>query len=151
MAAFTVVLLTRGSNAKAQQHMTGQQQQVVDTMNTLFAALHQQDSAKLNTVVTPDYYIFDNGARYNSSSVLAFLKSLHASGKQIDWNITNSDVHIFGDHAWIAYVNQGSITANGTKSSQQWLESAFLDKRADTWKIEFMHSTRVPSPASTSK
>jgi hypothetical protein len=29
---------------------------------------------------------------------------------------------------------------------QQWLESAFLQKEEGTWKIVFMHSTRVPSP-----
>jgi hypothetical protein len=28
--------------------------------------------------------------------------------------------------------------------NQNWLESAFLEKQSGTWKIVFMHSTRVP-------
>jgi hypothetical protein len=29
--------------------------------------------------------------------------------------------------------------------SQNWLESAFLERTASTWRIVFMHSTRVPT------
>ena len=49
-----------------------------------------------------------------------------------------------GDTAWIAYVNQGSITDASGTVSQKWLESAFLQKKAGIWRIAFLHSTRVP-------
>jgi len=55
-----------------------------------------------------------------------------------------TDVHISGNTAWIAYVNQGSITDASGTVSQKWLESAFLQKQGGIWKIVFMHSTRVP-------
>src|SRR5260370_27373990 len=60
------------------------------------------------------------------------------------WNVTEPDVHISGNTAWIAYVNQGSITDASGTVSQKWLESAFLQKQGGIWKIVFMHSTRVP-------
>ncbi len=48
---------------------------------------------------------------------MAFIKAQHASGKRYEWNVTNPDVHIDGDTAWIAYTNMGSITdASGTKN-----------------------------------
>lgn len=34
----------------------------------------------------------------------------HAAGKRYEWNVTEPDVHISGNTAWIAYANKGSIT-----------------------------------------
>jgi ketosteroid isomerase-like protein len=62
----------------------------------------------------------------------------------IEWNVTEPDVHISGNTAWIAYVNKGSIDDASHTVNQNWPESAFLQKEAGTWKIVFMHSTRVP-------
>ena len=58
--------------------------------------------------------------------------------------MTEPDLHISGNTAWIAYVNKGSITDRSGTIDQKWLESAFLEKREGVWKIVFMHSTRVP-------
>src|ERR1700736_418854 len=80
----------------------------------------------------------------NGDSVMAFIKAQHAAGKRYEWNVTEPDVHISGDTAWIAYVNKGSITDASGTAKQNWLESACLEKRAGNWKIVFMHSTRVP-------
>jgi ketosteroid isomerase-like protein len=74
------------------------------------------------------------------------IKALHAKGMRFEWNVTEPDVHISGKMAWIAYVNKGSITNASGTVSQNWLESAFLQKQAGSWKIVFMHSTRVPVP-----
>ncbi len=63
---------------------------------------------------------------------MAFIKSQHAADK----NVTEPDVHISGNIAWIAYVKKGSITDASGTTNQKWLESAF--------KVIFMHSTRVP-------
>jgi ketosteroid isomerase-like protein len=72
------------------------------------------------------------------------VKALHAAGKRYDEHVTEPDVHISGNIAWIAYVNKGSITDASGTVNQNWLESAFLEKQSGTWKIVFMHSTRVP-------
>jgi ketosteroid isomerase-like protein len=122
-----------------------EEQQIVDTVSTVFAAALTDDVAKFDSVISPDFYIFDGGIRFNGNAVMDLIKSLHAAGKRYEWNVTEPDVHINGDSAWIAYVNKGSITdASGTKN-QNWLESAFLEKRAGNWKIVFMQSTRVPA------
>lgn len=76
---------------------------------------------------------------------MSFIKAQHAAGKHYEWNITDPDVHINGNMAWIAYVNQGSIgDASGTVN-QKWLESAILQEQAGAWKLLFVHSTRVPN------
>jgi Domain of unknown function (DUF4440) len=112
--------------------------------STIFTAARADDIAKFDSVIAPDFYIYDNGARFNGDTVMALIKQLHAAGKHYEWNVTQPDVNISGNTAWIAYVNQGSISDASSTMDQTWLESAFLQKQAGVWKIVFMHSTRVP-------
>jgi ketosteroid isomerase-like protein len=121
-----------------------EEQQIVDTVSTIFAAALTDDVAKFDSVIASGFYIFDGGARFDGDSVMTFIKAQHAAGKRYEWNVTGPDVHISGDTAWVAYVNKGSITDASGTAKQNWLESAFLEKRAGNWKIVFMHSTRVP-------
>jgi ketosteroid isomerase-like protein len=131
-------------NASAQKVLTADQMQIIDTVKTIFAAALTDDVAMLNRVVAPDFYIYDGGARFNGDDILALIKSQQAAGKRFEWKITDPDVHISGNTAWIAYANKGSITDASGTTDQKWLESAFREKKAGTWKIVFMHSTRVP-------
>jgi ketosteroid isomerase-like protein len=133
------------SAAGAQQKVLSKEQtQIVETVNTMFAALQTEDAAKLNSIVAPGFYVFEGGARFNGEAIMGLIKTLHAAGKHYEWSVTEPDVHISGDTAWIAYVNDGSITDASGRVHQEWLESAFLEKQAGTWKILFVHSTRVP-------
>jgi ketosteroid isomerase-like protein len=142
---FALISSTIVSTARAQQKsLTPDQQQVVDTVSTVFTAARADDLAKFDSVIAPGFYIFDGGARFNGDSIMALIKAQHAAGKRYEWNVTEPDVHISGDTAWIAYVNKGSITDASGTVNQKWLESAFLEKQAGGWKIVFLHSTRVP-------
>lgn len=123
-----------------------EEQQVIDTVSTIFTAARVDDTAKFDSVIASDFYIFDGGARFNGDTIMAFIKAQHAAGKRYEWNVTDPDVHVSGDIAWIAYVNKGSITDASGTTKQNWLESAFLEKQAGNWKIVFMHSTRVAPP-----
>ena len=120
------------------------EQEVINTVSTIFVAAQTDDTAKFDSVIASDFYIFDGGLRFNGDTILAFIRAQHAAGKHYEWNVTEPDVHIKGDTAWMAYVNKGSITDASGTTKQNWLESAFLEKQAGNWKIVFMHSTRVP-------
>ena len=145
IVVFAVVCTVSVSIAEAQQKpLTADQRQIIDTVSTIFAAARKDDVAKFDSVIASDFYIFDGGARFNGDTVMAFIKAQHAAGKRYEWNVTEPEVHIHGNTAWIAYVNKGSISDASGTVNQNWLESAFLEKRAGIWKIVFMHSTRVP-------
>jgi SnoaL-like protein len=88
--------------------------------------------------------MFDGGIRFNRNAAIDFIKAQYAAGKRYEWNVTEPDVHIRGNTAWIAYVNRGSITDTSRTAKQTWMESAFLQKQAGIWKIAFLHGTRVP-------
>src|SRR5260370_38977479 len=133
------------SNAGAKQKLlTADQTQIVNTVSTIFTAARTDDVAKFDSVIASDFYIYDGGVRFNGDAVMAVIKALHIAGKRYEWNVTEPDVHISANTAWIAYVTQGSITDASGTVSQKWLESAFLQKHAGTWKIELQHSRRRP-------
>jgi ketosteroid isomerase-like protein len=142
VALFSASVSTLGAQQKL---LTADQTQIVNTVSVIFAAARTDDVARFNSVIAPNFYIYDGGVRFNGDTVMAMIKAQHAAGKRYEWNVTEPDVHISGNTAWIAYVNQGSITDASGTASQKWLESAFLQKQAGTWKILFMHSTRVPA------
>jgi hypothetical protein len=108
--AFAVLFSAGVSTASAQQKLlTADRTQIVNTVSVIFAAARTDDVAKFDSVIAPDFYIYDGGVRFNGDTVMAMIKSQHAAGKRYQWNVTEPDVHISGNSAWIAYVNQGSI------------------------------------------
>ncbi len=141
----------KGSDAQ-EKPLSAEQIQVVDAVKTIYVAAAADDLAKFHSVIAPGFYIFDGGARFDGDTIMKLMKQMHEAGNRYEWHVTEPDVHVYGNHAWIAYVNRGNITdAPGKKQDQQWLESAFLEKQGGRWTIQFMHSTRVapkraPSP-----
>jgi ketosteroid isomerase-like protein len=147
-----VLIFSLVSTGRDQQKvLTNEQSQIVETVNTIFTAIQTDDADKLNSVTAPDFYIFDGGRRFNAQEVMAIFKAQHLAGKRYEWNVTEPDIHISGNTAWIAYVNDGSISDASGRVHQQWLESGFLEKQAGAWKVVFMQSTRVPSPQENRK
>jgi hypothetical protein len=72
------------------------------------------------------------------------IKAAHDAGKRYEWKVTEPEVHLLCNDAWITYVNRGSLQDESGTKNLSWLESAFLHKEAGVWKIQFFHSTRVP-------
>jgi ketosteroid isomerase-like protein len=113
-------------------------------MKSMYVAATNDDLAQFHTVAAPDFYAFDGGKRFSGDALMELIKTAHAAGKMYVWRVTEPEVHIEGDMAWITYTNHGSIRdASGTKP-MRWLESAVLGKQNGGWRIRFFHSTRVP-------
>lgn len=117
---------------------------VTDALVTMFAAATTDDLAKFHSVATLDFYAFDNGKRFVGDELMQLIKTAHASGAVYEWHVTEPQVHVSGNTAWIAYVNRGSVQNAAGKKDMTWLESAFLRKENGSWHIAFLHSTRAP-------
>ena len=62
---FVLMLSTSILTARAQQRpLTSEQTQVVDTVRTIFVAARADDVAKFDSIIAPDFYIYDGGARF---------------------------------------------------------------------------------------
>jgi ketosteroid isomerase-like protein len=124
-----------------------QEVNVVDTVKAVFVAAGADDLDKFHEVTTKDFYAYDNGARFDGDALMQAIKKQHEAGYVYEWNVTQPQVHVAGDVAWITYINEGSVkNASGTQQVT-WLESMVLEKKGGRWRIHFVHSSRVPSAA----
>jgi ketosteroid isomerase-like protein len=148
-AAITIVLIlfVRGEaqpKTIVDDRTENDRSEVVEAVRAFFGALEAGNKAQFMSVVTPDFYSFEGGTRFSGQEIFSFIRAQHSAGRSYRWNVTEADVHVIGNNAWIAYLNKGSITDSSGTIDQKWLESAFLEKQPDGWKIVFLHSTRVP-------
>jgi ketosteroid isomerase-like protein len=146
---FALTLVFSPALVSAAPSASNDQTEVVETLRNLFTAAIAEDSPRFHALLTPDFYCFDGGRRYDVESLYNLVLTLHKAGNVYAWSVNDPEVHISGHLAWITYVNRGSITnASGTQQLS-WLESAILVKDSGNWRIRFFHSTRVPpAPAS---
>ena len=112
----------------------------------LFAALRTDDLDRFRKIVSPDFYAFDAGRRFDGSELALFVKEAHGKGMRFNWSITEPLVHMSCGTAWVTYVNKGSVGTAAGEQSVTWLESMVLQYRDSHWRISFLHSSRVPDP-----
>ena len=118
--------------------------QVTEVVRSMFTALAAEDIPKLRAVIAPDFYAFEAGGRITGDALIDLMKKAHAAGKVYTWTVNEPEVHIDGSTAWVTYVNRGSIKDGAETKNVSWLESVILRKEKDSWRIQFLHSTRVP-------
>ena len=143
----TALLLTLPIGAAASDQPSSastDEARVTATVRSMFAALSTEDIPKLRAVIAPDFYAFEAGGRITGDALIELMKKAHAAGKVYVWTVNEPEVHIDGSMAWITYVNRGSIKDATETKNVSWLESAVLRKEQDNWRIQFLHSTRVP-------
>lgn len=148
IAAFALLILLWARTTPGEARTsTIEQQQVEEVVRHFFAAAQADSLTALKQTVSHHFYVFDNGVRFDAEAIMAALQQKHAEGVAFRWNVTDADVHIVQDLAWITYVNRGSVTRASVTTNQQWLESAVLEKDTGVWRIVFMHSTHVTAPS----
>lgn len=120
------------------------------TLEQLLSAAQRDDLDRFHAVTTKDFYAFNNGTRFDGDGLIEMAKGLHAKGYQYIWSVTQPQVHVSCDIAWVTYVNKGSIRQpDGTMTSMAWLQSAVMRWDGNMWKVRFLHSTRVPPQQET--
>ena len=139
----------QGSPATVNAASASDQTQVVEAMKTMYIAATQDDLAKFHTVAAPTFYAFDGGEPFSGDALMALIKKLHGAGKVFVWMVTDPEVHVDGETAWITFTNRGSVQDSTGTRSRTWLESAVLRKENGAWRILFFHST--PSPQNQTK
>jgi hypothetical protein len=125
----------------------GDEAAVANTLRGMYAAASAGDRPKVDSYFAPGFYMFDGGQRFDGDAIMDAMATYRAKGVKFVWTVTQPDVHIHCDHAWIAYINKGSIqmSPDAAPIPTTWLESADLERRDGGWKLVFFQSTRVPA------
>jgi ketosteroid isomerase-like protein len=136
--------LGEGGKSSEGETRSPEQSRVIKAMESMYLAATTDDLDLFHSVTAPEFFAFDNGSRFDGDALMQLVKNLRASGKTYVWSVTEPRVEIFGDTALITYVNRGSVQDESGKMELTWLESALLRKDNGTWRIRFLHSTRMP-------
>ena len=123
--------------------IAGAQDKIVGIIKQMYVAARADDLPALVAVTTPDFYAYDGGKRFTAQTLMGLITGLHAAGKHIEWNVTDPEVHVACNMAWVAYVNRGFIEDGSGRQDISWLESAVLEYGDRQWRMRFFHSTRV--------
>ena len=144
--AFVLSCWCVGTKAQSCAQRPGEKAAVADTIRAMYADAMKNDIAAFDKLIEPGFYMFDGGQRFDGDAIMKLMAAQYAKGYVYAWTVNEPDVRVSCDEAWIAYMNRGSLTSpDGTVTPMSWLESAMLHREGHAWKLEFFHSTRVPS------
>ncbi len=105
-----------------------------------FAGIKNKDVAKMNSVTTPDFILFEDGKVWNNDSLINFLNTFKSF--QGNWTFKYMKVSIDALSGNMIYQNHGDFVMNDTTKVQlDWIESATFRKVDGSWKMNFLHST----------
>ncbi len=133
------------SGIKAQKPNSSDEEKIHGAVLGVFDGLATLSIATVKSFCTPTCIILESGKIWNLDTIDLKMKSLPAKpGLYTRVNhLDFLDSKINGDCAWIYYANQAVITMGGKTSVVRWLESAFLKKEKNEWKIQLLHSTEL--------
>lgn len=110
------------------------------------AAADRIDAAQ--ALLAPGFYAFDAGRRFDGAELTDAVKSAHADGTTLEWNLGPMDVHTDCTTAWASWINRGRVGKAPDLRPATWQESAVLERVGAAWKVRFLHSNRITEPAS---
>ena len=105
-----------------------EQEKVVEALRLMYVAATNDDLDQFRAVTSSDFFTYDGGMRMSGDELMALIKDAHDAGKVYVWEVTEPQVHIDGQTAWVTYVNRGSLQDAAGKKDLAWLESAVLRK-----------------------
>lgn len=127
------------------QTTTPEHATVNQTIENLFAALTDADTTTMRKFATSNVRFYEYGEVWPMDTLISkVLKS-----KSIpDFKRTNQfqfvNTTISKNTAWATYYLQSTFTRNGKEEIVNWMETVVMIKDKKQWKIEVLHSTRLP-------
>ena len=122
-----------------------QQKTVQQTVEKMFATLTTADTMALKTFVTANVHFYEYGQVWTIDSLI---QKVTQSASIPDFKRTNSfefvSIAINKNTAWVTYYLQSTFTRNGKEELVKWMETVVLIKQKKQWKINVLHSTRLP-------
>lgn len=109
-------------------------------LTSYFDGIKHRDVAKMNSLTTSDFVLFEDGRVWNNDSLVNYLNR----NKSFDgeWTFDNLRINVDKSSADAILFNHGELTINDTLHLKfDWIESVMFRKVGNDWKINLYHST----------
>ena len=147
--AFFTILSMLGCTVSSTKNSQMAEQQVIQTMERFFEILDVDNYKRglLSEVVTEDFKIFEAGEVMDIERFHDFVTHVDpnvAPLSETSWSLSEFDISLDADSAHVSYLNKG-IFKHGTEmiATLNWMESAYLVKRPNGYKIRFLNSNVI--------
>lgn len=107
------------------------------------------DTSKIDDYHTGDFLLLEHGELWTNDTIINY--QLEAATRRAEnpyqrintFDFIRSEIQ--GDAIWLAYHNYATYKRDTTILGKgQWLESAVAVETEDGWRLQSLHSTRVP-------
>ena len=125
--------------------MNAEAREMIATIERVFAALANDDHARLIDVLSEDFHAFENGASFTGLELLDLMRRYYREGRRYRWSVTSPQIELDGNLGVVVYVNRGSIAEapDAEPIPMTWLETVVLRRQEFGWRLAFLHSTRT--------
>lgn len=145
MRTYLFILLVLLSVTAVAQKANKAQLAVQQTVENMFATLTNVDTAALKTFVTPHARFYEYGQAWTIDTLIQKVmqsKSIPDFKRINSFQFVNTSIN--KKTAWVTYYLESTFTRNGKEELVKWMETVVLIKEKKKWKINVLHSTRLP-------
>lgn len=113
-----------------------------NAVQNLFAAMSSHNYQKMRGVGTDDFQLLEQGEVWDMEDLINAIKPMKDNGQRRNYFKVIKTV-TKDDFVWVSYWNRADITWTDGRpqASWKWLESAFMVKENNVWKLQLLHST----------
>ncbi|SOE19741.1 hypothetical protein SAMN06298216_0243 [Spirosomataceae bacterium TFI 002] len=141
----TILFLVSSSTSFAQS--TDEQAIKAVIQNSFDAIFSGGESPLISDYYTDDFLLLEHGEVWNNDTIQVYIDKMALAKDRPKRTNTFEfiKIEIEGNRAWVAYQNYALLSKNGEVLRKlHWLESGDLIKTQAGWRLQLLHSTRVP-------
>lgn len=127
------------------QTTTPEQATVQQTVESMFAALTNADTTAMKAFTTSMVRFYEYGQAWTIDTLIHKViqsKSIPDFKRTNKFEFINTTIN--KNTAWVTYYLQSIFIRNGKEEFVKWMETVVLIKDKKQWKIDVLHSTRLP-------
>lgn len=117
---------------------------IESTIISFFNGLSLLDDDTLHYYTTPDFQLLENGHVWNLDTLIAKVMPRKKLNIQRVNRFSFIRTEQSNDIAWVSYHNSAEFSSDEKRQTVKWTESAVLVKQDERWKIQLLHSTKIP-------
>ena len=120
------------------------EKEVMDSFNSFFEAL-DNDLDNFESMVTEDFFIFENSRRYSKDEFIEFVKTFDIVSSKRTFEDVVIDTDINSAHISLKHFGEFIVTTptGKTKLEFEWLESTYAVKIDNKLKFKFYFSEAI--------
>jgi SnoaL-like domain len=145
MSKFKLLFIALLFTATVHAQTTSAQEQIQKTIENLFTALTNADTIAMKTFATSNVRFYEYGEIWTMDTLIhkvMLTKSISGFKRTNKFEFINTTIN--KNIAWTTYYLHSAITRNGKDELVKWMETVVLIKDKKQWKVDVLHSTRLP-------